>query len=107
MQCIRCGQEVQSEGRMLVTADGAFGCPSSLPGEAAVHRVDTKPPVLAKRGPGGPGPVLQGLLGFVAGRFVGNMLFGGAPKPAAMPPLPPGSSPVEQAAAYFQSRQGT
>lgn len=29
---------------MFVTADGGFSCPSSLPGEAGVHRVEQKLP---------------------------------------------------------------
>lgn len=92
---------------MYVTEGGDYVCPSSLPGEAAVHRVEARPAVLPKSGTRWAGPVVRGVLGFAAGRVVGNLLFGGAPKPTQMQPVPPGTSPVEQAAAYFQSRQGS
>src|SRR5690348_15827428 len=99
MQCIRCGAEVSPQGRMLVTGEGSYVCPASLSGEAAVHRVADRPPVLAKNR-SWIAPAIRGVLGFAAGRMVGNLLVGGAPKPVQMQPFPPGTSPVEQAAAY-------
>jgi hypothetical protein len=60
---------------MFVTLDGDYVCPSSLPGEAAVHRV-------ADRLPRSPSanwvrPAAQAGLGFLSGRLVGNLIFGG------------------------------
>lgn len=89
-----------------MSEDGDYVCPESLPGEAAVHRVEARPAVLPKSGSNRLLQVVKGLLAFTAGRVAGDVLFGGAPNPVQMQPLPPGTSPVEQAAAYFQSRQG-
>lgn len=42
--CIRCGAEVTLQGRSYLAADGGGFCPSSLAGEAAVHRTGERLP---------------------------------------------------------------
>ena len=104
MMCIRCGAQVQPSGSLLVTSDGGCTCSNARPGEAAVHRVAEKPMVLPKNRSWAPA-LIHGLLGFAAGRAVGNLILGGPHQgPAPVQAVSPPTSYVDQANQYFQSR---
>jgi hypothetical protein len=87
---------------MYVASGGDYVCPSSLPGEAAVHRVAAAPPVAPKSKPI-LSPLASGVLSFAAGRLVGNALFNHKPKTAPVP-FVQSDDPVQNTANFFNSR---
>lgn len=91
---------------MYVTADGGFSCPSSFPGEAAVHRIAQDLSTLPKRPKTrGPRPSLGQTLGqlasvvamYKAGEWIGrgNHHLGGGYVPF-VEPYPGSNSPADQ-----------
>lgn len=103
MNCIRCGVAVTPQGNIFAATDGVISCPNSLPGEAAVHRVAARLPGKPKRGMN---PFAQAVIGYTAGRVVGNLLLRSTPPVPPVPtPYNPNQGLVDQTAQYLQSRQ--